>query len=134
MTLKMFQQKLIERIERLWDFPDDYYLLGLKAMRDAYSEPEVKRQMTLMIRVLICFMDEHGLTNRWLIDPSSAIPEDFVLRKGDLTKDGLLFYALSEKKWMSAHDRGVSITDTGILVRTLKEIREWNWDMKKAQT
>jgi hypothetical protein len=130
----MFQQKLIERIERLWEFPDDYSLIGLSAMQNAYSEPEVKRQMALMIRVLIGFMDEHGLTNHWLINPSGAIPEEFVLRKGDLTKDGLLFYALAEKKWMSAHDRGVSITDTGILVRTLKEIREWNWGKANSST
>lgn len=104
--------------------PDDFKILNLKALQSRYKDEAMKKSIALMVRVFMSILDEHQLTTRTVLDPRDPLPEDFVLRRRDLTDEGLDFYRAAEQKWLSAFDRGTPATDTAILIKVLRKLRK----------
>lgn len=56
-------------------------------------------------RALVVFLQNNGLTCRTLLGEGEQVPDDFALRKSDLTPEGLRLIRLAYQKWLAAMDR-----------------------------
>lgn len=103
---------------------DDFKLVRLDIFYQASKSKSYRAQVREMFTTLAVFLQEKGLTTRELLPEGAEISESFVIRRSDLTDEGLQFYRNVESKWAGAIDRGVSPSSTVILEKALQKMRK----------
>jgi hypothetical protein len=104
--------------------PEDIELLDARFLLQASKNKSYQKQVRQMLKTLACFLQENHLVTRELLPETEDVTEDFVIRRSDLTDVGFELYRSAENRWFDAVDRGVSPSDTRILERSLRLIRE----------
>jgi hypothetical protein len=76
------------------------------------------------------FLDTNDLAVHELSKVEGGVDANFVLRKSDVTGEGLAFLKKQLDPWLKSLDRGVDVDDLRPLERRLKKFREANAAMK----
>lgn len=103
---------------------EDVELLDAKFLLQASKNKSYQKQVRQMLKTLASFLQDNDLVTRELLPDNEEITEDFIIRRSDLTDVGFELYCNAEDRWFDAVDRGVSPSDTRILERSLRLIRE----------
>ena len=108
--------------------PPDFPLAEIAALvpprliGSSMNPAEVKK----MFRVLVDFLQANNLTTHTLLRPNEIPAEDFIIRAGDLTPQGLNLFRRGVEKWIGGIDRGKDPHDVTPLKLALKKIRQRN--------
>lgn len=89
-----------------------------------YIDKGVHHDPQKKFRTLLDFLQRNSLLNEGLSFPVGMIPGDFALRSSDLSAEGLELFKKSYHKWLKSIDKGKPETDTSLLERELRKIRE----------
>lgn len=102
---------------------DDFVILGLPGLLSYSKSRHHREQVFAVVRTLVDFLQDNGLTNDILISRDQQLSDSFVIRRRDLTDEGYDFYQRVEQKWLCAVDQGNRPTDSSILARELSRLR-----------
>jgi hypothetical protein len=103
---------------------DDPELIGADIFFAASKNRSYRESVKTMFATLATFLEENGLTTRQLLPPGRDIDQSFVLRRADLTEEGVDFYHRLEKPWLAGIDRGGPASSTRVMKRVLDGIRK----------
>lgn len=74
------------------------------------------------------FLQDNGFTTKEILKSDEKVNDDFELRIGDLTEEGLKFYLFGIRKWREkydkAKDKDKAINDFAYIEKKLKEFQE----------
>ncbi|WP_417395954.1 hypothetical protein [Gimesia chilikensis] len=113
---------------------DDYVISQVswhtrRTKRKAFHESAYLRMKTI-----VEFLQAHGLLRTTLLTEGQSIDEEFCFKKSDLTDEGFQLIQGYYDKWLNGHDRGKAITDTTILERGLKKLRNSSDEQSRTGT
>ena len=89
-----------------------------------YKDEPMSHNVELSFRTLAAFLQENGLASRTLLTPETKIDDEFAIRSGDLTAEGLEFMKKYYEKWADSLDAGASEADVRLLEKSLAALRK----------
>ena len=111
-------------IDRLRSLGPDFPVFSLQPLIASTKRRASHERSRLIALILVHFLQDHELTTRTILPPNNTISDDFVLRVGDFTDEGLALYCSAEQQWLRRIDHGMSPTDTTLLVKALRTERQ----------
>lgn len=91
---------------------------------------EYKERQYCFFGNYIRFLQDNLFTTRELLKPDEIVNDDFELKIGDLTEEGLQFYLYGIIKWREKYDRAKdkekAINDFAYIEKKLREFRNKN--------
>jgi hypothetical protein len=90
---------------------------------EASKNVDYRKRMHYWFSIFVNFLQENNLTTRCLLSDVENIPEDFEVRRNDLTDEGFELIEEGFDRWLGGLDRRKSPPNTSILEKALKEIR-----------
>ena len=101
----------------------DYTIIGIGIFLKASKNKDYRERAYARISTLVNFLQMNSLVSRTMLENVKEIPEDFRIRRSDLTEEGYAFTKAALDKWLRSQDRGKPPDDTAILEKELKKIR-----------
>lgn len=102
---------------------DDFELIGIDVFLSASKQRDHRLLVRQVFMTLVDFLQRNGLVTRVLLPEDEEISDSFVIRRSDLTDEGYELYRRAEQGWLGAIDRGRKPSNTSILERALRSIR-----------
>ncbi|MFK8280618.1 hypothetical protein ACI76Q_09820 [Capnocytophaga canimorsus] len=89
---------------------------------------EYKERQYRFFENYVHFLQENGFTTREILKKDEKATDESQITIGDLTEEGLKFYAFGIRKWSEKYDRAKdkdkAINDFAFIEKKLKEFRE----------
>ncbi|WP_299282204.1 cyclopropane-fatty-acyl-phospholipid synthase [uncultured Porphyromonas sp.] len=89
---------------------------------------EYKERQYRFFENIVNFLQDGGFTTREILKKGEKANDDSQITVGDLTEEGLQFYAYGIRKWREKYDRAKdkdkAITDFAFIENKLKEFKE----------
>ena len=98
----------------------DYVIDSLAWYQHLKLNQDIKQRFV----TIASFLQANGLAKHQLIGLDAGVPDDFSLNSEDLTEEGMEFMKLCYSKWVKSIDKGKPATDTRMLEKELKKLRE----------
>jgi hypothetical protein len=87
------------------------------------SNPETPVEVLSRFKVVVNFLQVHGLVTRRLLDDGKELEDDFEIRSSDLTPEGMAVMKKGYDKWLKRIvNKRKDLTDTSILEKALRDI------------
>lgn len=111
----------------------DYKLYDHQIFLERCSDEDYKESITKAAISLMTFLKENDLLVG--VEPfneDGSLKDDIIIRKSNVTDDGLELFRKPVNNWWNALDRGTSPEKITILERGLKKIRETKNNAEKS--
>ena len=93
-----------------------------------YNTQEFKEEQFRFFENYVHFLQDNGFTTRILLKKGEKATNESQIKVGDLTPEGLKFYAFGVRKWREKYDRAKdkirAINDFAFIEKKLKQFRE----------
>lgn len=119
MPLNMDKERVIERLS---------WILNSPVSSPRYATKEFREEQFRFFENYVHFLQDNGFTTRILLKKGEKATEESQIKVGDLTPEGLKFYAFGVRKWREKYDRAKdkirAINDFAFIEKKLKQFRE----------
>ena len=103
---------------------DDYVIDQLSWHTSRTKRRDLHDRALLHMKTIVEFLQHNNLVKYPLYREGDPIDGSFCFRKSDLTDEGFRFIQKYYDKWLASHDRGKDVSDTRLLLQSLKKMRE----------
>ena len=115
----MDKERVVERLS---------WILSSPVSSPRYATQEFKEEQFRFFENYVHFLQDNGFTTRILLKKGEKATNESQIKVGDLTPEGLKFYAFGVRKWREKYDRAKdkirAINDFAFIEKKLKQFRE----------
>jgi hypothetical protein len=110
-------------IETLRSFGPSMLLFSLRPLLACTKSRQLHANYRTMAAALARFLQDNELTTQTLLEHGTTPSDDFAIRAGDLTDEGLGLYRDAEQAWLKSLGKSQCWDDTTLLQTFLERIR-----------
>ena len=104
------------------------WILNSPVSSPRYATKEFREEQFRFFENYVHFLQDNGFTTRILLKKGEKATNESQIKVGDLTSEGLKFYAFGVRKWREKYDRAKdkirAINDFAFIEKKLKQFRE----------